>query len=101
MIRQPGRRHRTAATANELVNVSFNRSVPHRCPVWTASVIGDVGDGWRVAQTTLANERRFGSIFAAPRVAQWAFEEARAEIEEHFQPYVWYPQRGGRVDLLV
>jgi alkylation response protein AidB-like acyl-CoA dehydrogenase len=83
---------------------SFNEVFLTDARAPTANVIGDVGDGWRVAQTTLANERRFGSIFAAPRYParpNRAFEEARAEMEEHFQPYVWYPQRGGRVDLLV
>ena len=67
-------------------------------------VIGDVGDGWRVAQTTLAYERRFGAFFSGRRydpAPRRAFAEARAEAEEHFKPYIWYPQRAGRVDLLI
>jgi alkylation response protein AidB-like acyl-CoA dehydrogenase len=83
---------------------SFNEVFLTDARVPISNVIGEVGDGWRVAQTTLANERRFGSIFTGPRyeaLPNRAFREARAEIEEHFKPYVWYPQRGGRVDLLV
>jgi alkylation response protein AidB-like acyl-CoA dehydrogenase len=67
-------------------------------------VVGDVGDGWRVAQTTLANERRFAAR-SSPRPYDSALlrtqQEARAEAEENFKPYVWYPQRAGRVDLLI
>jgi alkylation response protein AidB-like acyl-CoA dehydrogenase len=30
-----------------------------------------------------------------------ALEEARAEADRHFATYAWYPQRAGRVDLVV
>jgi alkylation response protein AidB-like acyl-CoA dehydrogenase len=83
---------------------SFNEVFLTDARVPVSNVIGEVGDGWAVAQTTLANERRFGSIFTGPRyegLENRAFREARAETEEHFKPYVWYPQRAGRVDLLI
>jgi alkylation response protein AidB-like acyl-CoA dehydrogenase len=83
---------------------SFNEVFLTDARVPRGYVIGDVGDGWRVAQTTLANERRFGHLFTGRRydpAPRRAFEEARAEAEENFKPYVWYPQRAGRVDLLI
>lgn len=66
-------------------------------------VIGAVGDGWAVARTTLAHERRFGAMrgTSIPPGEGPAIEEARAEVLQNFAPYVWYPQRAGRVDLLV
>ena len=50
-----------------------------------------------------AYERRFGGLrFDAPTEGTGrAVDEARAEAAEHFAPYVWYPQRAGRVDLLI
>jgi len=85
-------------------HASFNEVFLSDARAPAASVIGDVGDGWRVAQTTLANERRFGAMFTGRRydtAPGRAYEEARAEAEEHFRPYIWYPQRAGRVDLLI
>jgi alkylation response protein AidB-like acyl-CoA dehydrogenase len=66
-------------------------------------VVGAVGEGWRVALTTLAFERRFGAL-RRPKYATStgrALEEARREAEEHFATYKWYPQRAGRVDLVI
>jgi alkylation response protein AidB-like acyl-CoA dehydrogenase len=64
--------------------------------------VGAAGDGWRVALTTLAHERRFGAM-GRPRLAGVGrtVEQARREAEEHLATYSWYPQRAGRVDLLV
>jgi alkylation response protein AidB-like acyl-CoA dehydrogenase len=67
-------------------------------------VIGTVNDGWSVARTTLAHERRFGAMRAdsfGNAKSGRAVDEARQETALHFAPYVWYPQRAGRVDLLV
>jgi alkylation response protein AidB-like acyl-CoA dehydrogenase len=69
-----------------------------------ANVVGDVDRGWPVAQTTLAHERRFASL-TRPRfedaTAGRALEEAKAEAAVFFKTYEWYPQRAGRVDLVV
>ena len=65
--------------------------------------VGGVGEGWRVALTTLAFERRFGAM-ARPSFAPSegrALEEARVEAAELFETYKWYPQRAGRPDLVV
>jgi alkylation response protein AidB-like acyl-CoA dehydrogenase len=66
-------------------------------------VVGEVGQGWNVARTTLAHERRFGAIRVGrvPSGGGRALAEARDEAERNFAPYAWYPQRAGRADLLV
>jgi alkylation response protein AidB-like acyl-CoA dehydrogenase len=82
---------------------SFNEVFLTDARVPKAYVVGDINEGWRVAQTTLAHERRFGALSARrydPSRGR-AYKEARAEAEEHFKPYVWYPQRAGRADLLA
>ncbi|KQU52357.1 hypothetical protein ASG84_25100 [Rhodococcus sp. Leaf278] len=66
-------------------------------------VIGEVNDGWSVALTTLAFERRAGTL-VRPEYSTApgrALEEARQEAEHYFETYRWYPQRLGRVDLIV
>ncbi len=66
-------------------------------------VVGQVGDGWAAALTTLAYERRFGARMR-PRYVQGsgrALQEARDEVDDYFETYKWYPQRAGRVDLVV
>ncbi len=56
------------------------------------------------AQATLAHERRFGGL-GFPRLSGVdegrALDEARAETAELAKVYSWYPQRAGRVDLVV
>src|SRR5688572_4702727 len=67
-------------------------------------VVGEVGQGWTAALATLAHERRFGALGLARLDgidAGRALDEARAEIAEIAKVYAWYPQRAGRVDLVV
>jgi alkylation response protein AidB-like acyl-CoA dehydrogenase len=84
-------------------HASFNEVFLTSARVPSTHVIGEVGEGWRVAMTTLAHERRFGGLrrpvidAAGGRV----LAEAAVEADEHFRTYEWYPQRAGRVDLLV
>ena len=67
-------------------------------------VVGDMGDGWRVGLTTLAYERvGIGNIFSYSGVqakGRTAIEAAE-EASEYLKTYIWYPQRMGRVDLLI
>jgi alkylation response protein AidB-like acyl-CoA dehydrogenase len=85
-------------------HASFNEVYFTDALVDAANVIGDVNDGWAVALTTLTHERRlaptrFGDG-AADRTGR-AGEEALAETARNSQPYTWYPQRGGRPDLVA
>jgi len=68
-------------------------------------LVANVGDGWAVTTTTLMHERR-----GADSLRSWArgsdkpgraYEEERAEIATVMEPYKWYPQRAGRVDLIM
>lgn len=82
---------------------SFNEVFMSEAVIPKDFVVGDVGAGWSVALTTLAHERRFGAV-ARPRYrvgAGLALREATLEAEQHLATYNWYPQRAGRVDLVV
>ena len=85
---------------------SFNEVFLTEARVPHANVIGDVGDGWKAALTTLLHERGLapraggghgGRGAPSGRTAREAAEEAAA----YNQTYVWYPQRAGRPDLVV
>jgi alkylation response protein AidB-like acyl-CoA dehydrogenase len=68
-------------------------------------LVSEVGRGWAVATTTLMHERR-----GADGISRWGqssgrkgrvYEEEREENATVMEPYKWYPQRAGRVDLVV
>ena len=63
------------------------------------------GNGWAVTTTTLMNERRLAdslqSLGSLPDLPGKAYDEARAETVVALAPYKWYPQRAGRIDLVV
>jgi alkylation response protein AidB-like acyl-CoA dehydrogenase len=84
---------------------SFNEVFFNDARVPAANAIGEVGNGWTVALATLAHERRsFDAIQArgrSPKGKGRAIDENRAEIAELMEPYKWYPQRAGRVDLVI
>ena len=84
---------------------SFNEVFFNDARVPGSNAIGEVGNGWTVALATLAHERRlFDAIQArgrSPKGKGRAIDENRAEIAELMEPYKWYPQRAGRVDLIV
>ncbi len=86
-------------------HASFNQVFFTDAEVEPEMMVCDVGDGWKVATTTLMHERR-----GADGLRNWAtatekkgriYEEERAEIATTMEPYKWYPQRAGRVDLVV
>jgi alkylation response protein AidB-like acyl-CoA dehydrogenase len=100
-MHQPGVEVRPLRQMN--YHASFNEVFLTGARIPGAFVVGAVGDGWRAALTTLAFERRFGAI-AAPRYSNTdgrTVTEALDESEEHFKTYKWYPQRAGRVDLVI
>jgi hypothetical protein len=68
-------------------------------------LVSDVGNGWAVTTTTLMHEPR-----GADALRSWAipsdkpgriYKEEREEIRTTMEPYKWYPQRAGRVDLIL
>ena len=84
---------------------SFNQVFLTDAEVLPEFQVGQSGDGWAVATTTLMHERR-----AADSLRAWGqasrregriHEEERAEIATTMEPYKWYPQRAGRVDLIM
>jgi len=64
-----------------------------------------LGDGWKVAMTTLTHEHRSADGFRNwGKVASGQgaiFDEERAENAVLNEPYKWYPQRAGSVDLVM
>ena len=102
-MQQPGVEVRPLRQMNG--HASFNEVWFDGARVPAANVVGDVGNGWAVALATLAHERRFNpaprpSAGGAGRRPGRAHREAAAETAEHYEPYKWYPQRAGRVDLV-
>ena len=82
---------------------SFNEVFLTEARLPRDNVVGEINEGWRAALTTLAFERRFGAIGRisySPGPGR-ALAEARAEADSHFKTYDWYPQRAGRVDLII
>jgi len=100
-MHQPGIEVRPIRQMNE--HSSFNEVFLTDARIPAANIVGEAGEGWKVARGTLAHERRFGgrsTKTTRPDVSGRAIDEARAEAAEHEKTYVWYPQRQGRIDLL-
>ena len=100
-MHQPGVEVRPLRQMNR--HASFNEVFLTDARVPVDMMVGEPGEGWRAALTTLAHERRFAGTFRPrlPRVDGRAVREAQAEADEYFATYSWYPQRAGRADLLV
>jgi alkylation response protein AidB-like acyl-CoA dehydrogenase len=82
---------------------SFNEVFMTDARIPAENIVGDANAGWTVALATLAHERRFGNIVSRPRIITGgrAVQEAMHEYFDYMETYKWYPQRAGRVDLLV
>jgi alkylation response protein AidB-like acyl-CoA dehydrogenase len=102
-IRQPGVSVHPLRQMNG--HASFNQVFFTDAEVPPESQVGELGEGWAVATTTLMHERR-----GADSLRSWAmgsdrqgriYDEERAEIATQMEPYKWYPQRAGRVDLVL
>ncbi len=99
-MRQPGVTVRPLKQMNG--HASFNEVFINDACVSPQNVIGEVGQGWTVALTTLAHERRLAGGMGRRQSGEGrALDEYRAEQAELMAPYVWYPQRAGRVDLVL
>jgi alkylation response protein AidB-like acyl-CoA dehydrogenase len=100
-MKQPGVEVRQLRQMN--FHASFNEVFLTDARVPADYVVGTVGQGWTAALTTLAYERRFAALRRpaySPATGR-ALDEARAEADNHFATYSWYPQRAGRPDLVI
>jgi alkylation response protein AidB-like acyl-CoA dehydrogenase len=86
-------------------HASFNQVFITDAEIEPELQVGKNGEGWKIATTTLMHERR-----GAGALRTWAmpsnrkgriYQEENAEIATTMEPYKWYPQRAGRVDLLL
>jgi alkylation response protein AidB-like acyl-CoA dehydrogenase len=102
-MRQPGVEVRPLHQMNG--HASFNEVFLTDARVPETDIVGEVGHGWSVALTTLAHERRLAAMIGSHRVPRnavgRAWQEAAAEHARVSAPYKWYPQRAGRVDLVI
>jgi alkylation response protein AidB-like acyl-CoA dehydrogenase len=86
-------------------HASFNQVFFTDAVVEPDHLLEGLGDGWKIATTTLMHERR-----GADGLRRWemgtdrperAYREEREELATAMAPYKWYPQRTGRVDLVI
>ncbi len=103
-MRQPGVEARPLRQMNG--HQSFNEVFMSNAVVPPEDLIGGEGNGWHVASTTLSFERRGfsrrvrGSSLEGPKQGP-IYEEYEEELRIATEPYTWYPQREGRVDLVL
>ena len=89
-------------------HASFNQVFFTDAEIPAEHLVGEIGGGWAVATTTLMHERRGADgVGAVGRGAETTervgriYDEERAEVATTMEPYKWYPQRAGRVDLVL
>lgn len=86
-------------------HASFNQVFFTDARIPLENRIDEEGNGWRVAMTTLAYERRAANALAGDSSGKLRdgtiYEEVRREDAVLTEPYTWYPQRAGRVDLAI
>jgi alkylation response protein AidB-like acyl-CoA dehydrogenase len=86
-------------------HASFNQVFLTDAEVMPDFQVAELGDGWKVATTTLMHERRGADSLRSwgqvPDLEGSIYDEERAEVETTLAPYKWYPQRAGRVDLIM
>jgi alkylation response protein AidB-like acyl-CoA dehydrogenase len=89
-------------------HASFNQVFFTDAEIPPEHLVGELGGGWAVATTTLMHERRgadgtgaVGAGASATARKGRIYDEERAEVATTMEPYKWYPQRAGRVDLVL
>lgn len=86
-------------------HASFNQVFFTDAIVEPEFMLENTGDGWTVATTTLMHERRgadgMRGLASGGNRQGRIYEEERAEVATTMEPYKWYPQRAGRVDLVL
>ncbi|HTX51556.1 MAG TPA: acyl-CoA dehydrogenase family protein [Caulobacteraceae bacterium] len=105
-MHQPGVEVRPLRQMNG--HASFNQVFFTDAEVPEEHLVGELGGGWAVATTTLMHERRgadgVGAVGAGASTTVREgriYDEERAEVATTMEPYKWYPQRAGRVDLVL
>lgn len=102
-MRQPGVEVQPLRQMNG--HASFNQVFFTDAVIPLNNEVSQIGNGWKVAMTTLMHERRGADgargITNARDLPGKIYEEERQEIETVMEPYKWYPQRAGRVDLVM
>ncbi len=102
-MRQPGIEVRQLKQMNG--HASFNEVFMTDAVVTRDNQISETGNGWQVAVTTLAHERRgFDRSRGGGALSTLQgpiYDQYRHELEVDNEPYKWYPQRAGRVDLVL
>ncbi len=101
--------HQAGVDVNQLKQMnghaSFNQIFFTDAVVEPDMQMGELGEGWKIATTTLMHERRSADGLrrfdtGSEREGR-IYEEEREEVAHMMAPYTWYPQRMGRVDLLI
>ncbi|MDE0008339.1 MAG: acyl-CoA dehydrogenase family protein [Gammaproteobacteria bacterium] len=86
-------------------HASFNQVFFSDAVVPAENLVSTVGNGWQVAITTLMHERRgadgLRGVQRERDLPGRIYEQEREEIAVALEPYKWYPQRAGRVDLVL
>ncbi len=103
-MHQPGVEVRPLKQMNG--HASFNEVFMTDAVVTPEDLVGGEGNGWAVAKTTLSYERRLGGVTRSfggvPGEKKGrVYEEYAQELLIANEPYTWYPQRQGRVDLVL
>jgi alkylation response protein AidB-like acyl-CoA dehydrogenase len=102
-LRQPGVEVRPLRQMNG--HASFNEVFFTDALVPRDFMLGNEGDGWKVATTTLMHERRYADSMRRDSQPssrpERIYREEAEEIAIALEPYTWYPQRAGRVDLVI
>ncbi|MEM7080009.1 MAG: acyl-CoA dehydrogenase family protein [Pseudomonadota bacterium] len=102
-MHQPGIEVRPLRQMNG--HASFNEVFMADAQVLGEDLLGAEGEGWSIAATTLSLERQG---FAGDRSGGAMrnldgpiYQQYRDELAIALEPYTWYPQRAGRVDLAM
>jgi alkylation response protein AidB-like acyl-CoA dehydrogenase len=102
-MKQPGVEVRQLKQMNG--HASFNEVFFTDAVIEVDDLVGDLGQGWAVALTTLSHERsgfsRIRSTESMSNAGGPIYGEYARELEIANEPYTWYPQRAGRIDMLL
>jgi alkylation response protein AidB-like acyl-CoA dehydrogenase len=101
-MRQPGVEVRPLKQMNG--HASFNEVFFTDAIIEASDLVGEQNQGWSIALTTLTHERAsFGSLRRNKRVTTSGriYAEYQKEQDVANEPYTWYPQRAGRIDMLL